>query len=456
MSARQEQTAVSSPAADYHAYVDARTPRHVAGWARNAIDPAEHPEDAVMLTHTNESMARRCADLFLRGLHDIGVGDGTNGVCTKLPRTLSAPDAVLGSVTTGRICPKSVTHAGSTDSPEATLSNNIPAAAPVEAQMRRASGLPANRGPGQGTHQAVAILLSAHNGELFLQEQLDSLTRQTHPRWTLFWRDDGSSDAALAILQRFETLAGEGKSRFVARSGALGATNSYLTLLASAWHEQFQYFAFADQDNVWFDDKIERGLAALADVPPDLPALYCARQELVDELLRYLGKSPALVREPGFPTALTQNIATGCTILLNRAAVEVALSIRAPENTLHDWWCYIAVSAAGGRIVSDASTVLQYRQHAGNLVGSPLGTLRRGVAALRRGPGPFMAMFRGHVAALQAHSDLLSDRARGDLSIISTALTGGLLDKLRALGLPGFRRQTWPEDLVFRIWFLLG
>lgn len=298
--------------------------------------------------------------------------------------------------------------------------------------------------------------MSAHNGELFLQEQLDSLVRQTHRGWALFWRDDGSSDAALAILQRFEVLAGKGKSRFVPRSGKLGATRSYLTLLASAWQERFQYFAFADQDDVWFDDKIARGLAALADVPPDLPALYCARQELVDDQLRYLGKSPALTREPGFPTALTQNIATGCTILLNRAAAEVALSIRPPENTLHDWWCYITVVAAGGRIISDAGTVLHYRQHDGNLVGSPLGTLRRGIAALRRGPRPFMAIFRGHVAALQANSDLLSDSARADLTIISTALAGGVLSKLRALTLPRFRRQTWLEDLVFRIWFLLG
>jgi hypothetical protein len=322
--------------------------------------------------------------------------------------------------------------------------------------MQHASAPASNHGPGQDALAAVAVLLSAHNGELFLQEQLDSLARQTHRGWTLFWRDDGSSDAALAILQQFETRAGKDKSRFVSRRGALGATRSYMTLLASAWQEQFQYFAFADQDDVWFEDKIARGLAALADVPPDLPALYCARQELVDEQLRYLGKSPALARQAGFPTALTQNIATGCTILLNRAAVEVVLSIRAPENTLHDWWCYIAVSAAGGRIISDPSTVLHYRQHVGNLVGSPLGTLRRGMAALRRGPGPFMAIFRAHVAALQAHTDLLSDRARADLSIISTALGGGLLDKLRALSLPGFRRQTWLEDLVFRIWFLLG
>jgi len=305
-------------------------------------------------------------------------------------------------------------------------------------------------------HHAVAVLLSAHNGERFLQEQLDSLTRQTHERWVLYWRDDGSSDAAQAILQSFAACVGKGKSRFVAGGGALGATRSYLTLLASAWHEQFRYFAFADQDDVWFDDKIARGLHALAEVPPDVPALYCARQELVDEQLRYLGRSPEYVREAGFPSALTQNIATGCTIIMNRAAAEAVLSIAAPEGTLHDWWCYLAVSAAGGVILSDSATVLHYRQHVGNLVGSPLGILRRGVAALRRGPGPFMTMLRRHVAALQTHPDLLSDRARADLIVIAGALSGGLRCKRRALSLPGFRRQTWLEDLVFRIWFLLG
>jgi len=302
----------------------------------------------------------------------------------------------------------------------------------------------------------VAILLSAHNGERFLQEQLDSLLRQTHRRWVLFWRDDGSSDAAQAILQSFSAYAGKDRSHFVSGGGALGATRSYLTLLASAWHEQFRYFAFADQDDVWFEDKITRGLHALSDVPPDVPALYCARQELVDAQLRYLGKSPAHTREVGFPAALTQNIATGCTIVMNRAAAEAVLSLAPPEGTLHDWWCYIAVSAAGGEILSDNATVLHYRQHVGNLVGSPLGILRRGIAALRRGPKPFMKIFRGHVAVLQTHPDMLSDRARADLAIVAAGLAGGLRDKLRAFGLRGFRRQTWLEDFVFRIWFLLG
>jgi MoaA/NifB/PqqE/SkfB family radical SAM enzyme len=90
--AHQEQTSASSPAANYHAYVDALTPGHVAGWARNATDPSEHPEYVVVLSHTDEILAQGRADLFLPGLRDIGVGDGKNGYYAKLPRTLSAAE----------------------------------------------------------------------------------------------------------------------------------------------------------------------------------------------------------------------------------------------------------------------------------------------------------------------------------------------------------------------------
>lgn len=36
----------------------------------------------------------------------------------------------------------------------------------------------------------VAILLSLYNGETYLDAQLASILGQTHPDWTLYWRDD--------------------------------------------------------------------------------------------------------------------------------------------------------------------------------------------------------------------------------------------------------------------------
>jgi hypothetical protein len=100
--------------------------------------------------------------------------------------------------------------------------------------------------------------------------------------------------------------------------------------------------------------------------------------------------------------------------------------------------------------------VVLYRQHGGNAVGAPRSFARRGWAAVRRGPGVFMAMMRQNVAALDAQRHLLTPDARGQVDQIKAALAGGVLRRARALRLPGLRRQTWSEQMLFRLWFMLG
>jgi len=114
------------------------------------------------------------------------------------------------------------------------------------------------------------------------------------------------------------------------------------------------------------------------------------------------------------------------------------------------------VSAAGGHLMIDDVPVVLYRQHGGNLVGSTIGTQRRAIAAIRRGPGLFMGLFRTHVAALSQQAALLSPRARRDLGRIELALRGGILERLRVLTMPNLRRQTWHETFLFRLWFMLS
>jgi glycosyltransferase involved in cell wall biosynthesis len=301
----------------------------------------------------------------------------------------------------------------------------------------------------------VAILLSARNGERFLQEQLDSLASQSHSRWTLFWRDDGSSDATLNILHAFARAQGEERVQFVPGRGRLGVTCSYLRLLEHARCSGYEYFAFADQDDVWFSDKIARGVRALRTISEATPGIYWARQILVDATLRQIGRSPRF-RHAHFRSAMTQNIATGCTIMLNPAGADLVLASRPPPKVWHDWWCYLLISGANGTMFADSGAVLMYRQHARNLIGAPSGLLRRGFAALLRGPAPFMCTMRDHLTALNQRGNLLCPQARDDLAIVLTAMAGGPIQKLRAFELTGFQRQTWLENLLFRLWFITG
>jgi glycosyltransferase involved in cell wall biosynthesis len=302
----------------------------------------------------------------------------------------------------------------------------------------------------------IAILLSTHNGERFLPEQLDSIATQTHRDWVLYWRDDGSTDGTISLMRDFAARLGTGRIRALSDPGRYGATESFFRLLRAGEQDDPDMIAFADQDDVWIPEKLSRGAESLGRIPADSPALYFARQKLVDSALRPLGLSPAVRRSPGFPAALTQNVATGCTLMLNRAAAALVARSTAPAAANHDWWCYLLVAAAGGSLLPDTTPVVLYRQHGDNAVGAPASLLGRGLAALRRGPRSFMNVLQQHMAALVDQQHLISPLARTQLASLERALKGRLPDRIRALRMPGLRRQTWLETVVFRAWFLMG
>jgi glycosyltransferase involved in cell wall biosynthesis len=305
----------------------------------------------------------------------------------------------------------------------------------------------------------VAILLSTFNGERFLASQLASLLDQTFEEWTLYWRDDGSTDGTLAVLEEFSRSAGQGRCVRVQLTGdRLRPTASYLALLAAVRDRlaDGDMVAFADQDDVWLPEKLARGVTALRDAGNARPALYCARQMLVDEDLHPLGPSLAIRRDPGFPAALIQNVTTGCTLVLNRRAVDLVAASTPPPASVHDWWCYIVVTAAGGRLIADDQATVLYRQHAANMIGSPHSMPRRALAALRRGRAIYLTVLRQHTAALMAQPQLLDAAARAQVTAIHQALQGGPLRRLTVLPMPGLRRQTLLEMLGFWAWFLLG
>jgi glycosyltransferase involved in cell wall biosynthesis len=335
-----------------------------------------------------------------------------------------------------------------------------------------------------GTVPVVAVLLSTWNGARFISSQLDSLLQQTDADWRLYWRDDGSDDDTAAAVRRFAAGQPPGRcTELVVPAGRLGVTQSFLLLLRTALDAdpRTSWFAFADQDDVWLPDKLARGVASLGEAglgqaglgqaglgkaglgAGDLagsvdrsPGLYCARQLLVDADLQRQGLSLPVRRAPGFPGSLTQNIATGCTVMLNRPAAQLVCRSAPPPLTIHDWWCYLLVSAAGGSVLFDDRPAVLYRQHGGNAVGAPSRWGRRALEALRRGPSGFMAVFRGHVGALKAQPGLLSPANRRIIDDLDSAMARGVLRRVACLRIAGLRRQTWQETLLFFWWFLWG
>lgn len=308
----------------------------------------------------------------------------------------------------------------------------------------------------------VSILLSVYNGAAFLAELLQSLQRQTHADWTLIWRDDGSTDQTRQIMRHFSESLESGRCLEVTQGGDhLGVARSFGLLLDHV--PDGHCVAFCDQDDVWLPDKLERAVKALAPFcPTQVPALYCSRQILTDAGLKPFGVSPSLPEKPVFLMALTQNIATGCTVVLSPAAVHVVRAAMPPPfPTLHDWWSYLLVSGAGGVVVTDNQPSLYYRQHQGNTVGVPAHIVDRALKAMRRGPNAFMSTFRANVRHLLGCATVLREQNRAWLADLQRALDmkgpKGWAARYRlSRRLGQMRRTAFMEQQVFRLWFILG
>ncbi|MBS1103266.1 glycosyltransferase [Gluconobacter sp. Dm-62] len=300
----------------------------------------------------------------------------------------------------------------------------------------------------------VVILLSLYNGETYLDAQLASILAQTHQNWTLYWRDDASGDSSRERMRAFAEGPGQGRCvEITDRDGRLGVAGSYAHLLDAV--PDTPYVAFADQDDIWEPRKLAWAIDAVARRPAHKPTLYCARQYLTNADLVIFQESTPLRRKPDFPAALTQNIATGHTVLLNAATHRLLRNNPPPPSVLHDWWAYLLTTAAGGDVIFDNRCVSYYRQHAHNTVGATGSFIRRAWAACRRGPHVFMTIFRSNVTYLLNHPENLSAPALRLLQTITAART--FPARLRTLvRYPALRRQRFSETTVFRIWFLFS
>ncbi|KJS40051.1 MAG: hypothetical protein VR70_06635 [Rhodospirillaceae bacterium BRH_c57] len=303
-------------------------------------------------------------------------------------------------------------------------------------------------------NSSVYVLLSSYNGMEYIEEQIDSIICQSGDGIHLIIRDDGSSDGTREVLDRLS--ARETGRLTLLPEARLGVIGSFFHLLFQT-PDDAAFVAFADQDDVWLPGKVARARLALEEqVPQGRPALYCSRLKYVDADLAPLGLSPLPRRPLCLANALVENVAAGCTIMLNRAAVDLLRSVPPPAAVqMHDWWFYIVVSAFG-TVIFDPEPSLLYRQHGNNVVGAgrnPLARLARKVRGqLTRPPG---LCRRQAVALRQAYGDAMGPAARDIL--------GRFLDASEGRGTPSYVlgqdrvfRQAPLDDLALRGLMLLG
>ena len=223
----------------------------------------------------------------------------------------------------------------------------------------------------------VAICMATFNGEQFINEQIKSIIDQTYKNWILFIRDDNSNDATAEMLKSWAeavpdqivvltdpTLAGGSASKNFA---------AIVNFIKSNY--EFNYFMFADQDDYWLPEKIEKTLVKMKETEEKVggPILVHTDLKVVDSELHILGDSffkyRALKPEiKELSTLLVQNNVTGCTMMWNKLLNEITV-LTDERVIMHDWWFTLTACCFGTIVCLEEPTIL-YRQHGKNAVGA--------------------------------------------------------------------------------------
>lgn len=207
---------------------------------------------------------------------------------------------------------------------------------------------------------SVAAVIPVYNGAAFVADAIESVLAQTHPVAECIVVDDGSTDETAEVVGRFGTPV-----RLIrqANGGVAAARNRGAAEASTA------FVAFLDADDAWRPRKLERQLAAAAELPH--PGLVVCELEMFDDTTgAALGRA---AMEPGPGTLLdmvlfegVQTVSCSSTALLERALFE-ALGGFDPRLSQSADWDFLARALLAGPVVSVPEPLVRYRVHGANM-----------------------------------------------------------------------------------------
>ncbi len=219
----------------------------------------------------------------------------------------------------------------------------------------------------------IAILLASYNGKKWIKEQIDSILNQKEVNLSIFVSDDFSTDNTLEYLKE---LYKEEKRLFFLESKEKfgGAAKNFYRLINDVDFTNFDYVALADQDDIWFEDKLIRAINVIKDKNVSgysgnvLAFWENGEEKLINKAQKqikfdYLFEAAG----PGCTYVLTLNLALEFQKFLKANFEKVN------EILSHDWLIYAFSRVCDYKWHIDNIPKIKYRQHQKNQVGANYG-----------------------------------------------------------------------------------
>lgn len=190
-----------------------------------------------------------------------------------------------------------------------------------------------------------------------------SVLGQTFREWRLLVHDDGSSDNTVEIVKRLEQL----DSRICLIDDKVkcgGAARNFMHLLKYA---EADYIMFCDQDDLWFDMKVQVMFDAMAKEDASVPTIIYSNAYVWKPLEGVKGKA-TLTFPSGLNSFLFLNSGMqGCVAMFNAQVRHKMLQWKY-DLAMHDHLLHL-IGLTMGKVVYLPVSLMLYRNHEKNVTG---------------------------------------------------------------------------------------
>ena len=202
----------------------------------------------------------------------------------------------------------------------------------------------------------ISVCLATYQGELYIQQQLESVLSQLGVDDEVVVSDDCSKDATLAVVEGLD----DPRVRVLRSATNLGYSKNFARALSASTGD---VVFICDQDDVWLPGKVDTMVKAL-----DSHDLVVADVTVVDQDLTVLENSHFArygVRT-GFLTNFLRTRYIGASMAMRRSVIDVSLPLPPSDRyCAYDYWITLVGEAFFDVGLVTESQML-YRRHGSN------------------------------------------------------------------------------------------
>lgn len=218
----------------------------------------------------------------------------------------------------------------------------------------------------------IAVLLASYNGEQFIKEQIDSILEQKEVNCKVFVFDDCSNDNTLKVVN--ENFSNHDVVTFVKEKATGSAALNFFYAIQNIDKEfvkDYDYFALADQDDIWLPNKLNRAITMLEENNKSLYASNLTQWDYLKNKKSTIKKSFSQKKYD----YLFEGGSAGCTYVFDKSLffelnnLLPKLSFDNWSYLSHDWLIYFYARYKNHGVYIDSQSHILYRLHSQNVHG---------------------------------------------------------------------------------------